>query len=287
MVRKDNGKKSAIKRRTVSAILLVLSAAAVFVLPYFFKSGFENDPFGDFYKLDREPSVGVITVWHIVSFKPYVGSLGTWIEKRAKEFLSAYNNLYFDIRSFSGDEAEAEYLRGVKPDIISFAYGKLDPGFLKKNEDQQPYAFPYCASGEVLLFDPFKADPNNFAELTERAGSAQDFKSGKVISCITDVRGAGDLYRAQIMGKCPYFEVTALGGKPELVQYIGIISTVADEKLPYVMAFIDYITGSEAQSSLTSIGLFPFSDAIEVKYEQDWLERLYHIVKDLGTPPLE
>ncbi|MBO4384127.1 MAG: hypothetical protein J5854_01740 [Clostridia bacterium] len=274
------------KRRIISVILLVLSAAAIPFLPFAFRAGAGNDPFGDFFAQKREPYVGVVTVWHIVSFKPYVGSLGSWLEARAKEYLSSYNNLYFEIRSYSKEDADAELRRGSAPDILSFAYGSADPCDLYSGDGTEPCAYPYCASGRVILFDPSKTDRMTDEEIAEKAGSVSDLKSGKAVSCITDIRGAGDLIRAQLMDKCPYFEIKPLGSDPELVQYIGIAGSIDEKKLPYAKAFIDHVTGKASQKTLPSIGLIPISDKVGAEYEQDWLEALYTIVKKYSPSPL-
>ncbi|MCR5610790.1 MAG: hypothetical protein K6F68_03050 [Clostridiales bacterium] len=285
MKKKDNARESNFKRRIVSTVLLVLSAAAVIILPVSFRSGFERDPFEDFFSSKTEPTVGIITVWHIVSFKPYVGSLGIWLNQRAKDFVSSYNNLYFEVKSFSPEDAKAELERGITPDIISFAYGTLQADDLLSNENLSALAYPYCASGQVIIFDPNKTDSQSEEEIIGSAGSEQEYKAGKAISCVTDIRGAGDLTRAQLVGKCPYFEIKALGGMDELVQYIGLFRSIAPEKIPYAAAFIDYLTDKKAQETLSSIGLIPVSNEANANYEQQWLNDLYSIIKGSGFPP--
>ncbi len=77
-------------RPILSILLLLISAAYVLYSPKLYEGGLNGDPYRAWLMHSKEPTVGVIKVWHIVDFKPYVGSLGSWIEKRAKAYSSRF-----------------------------------------------------------------------------------------------------------------------------------------------------------------------------------------------------
>ena len=119
-------------------------------------------------------------------------------------------------------------------------------------------------------------------EILAAAGTPEDFKNGRAPSCITDIRGAGDMERAQFMGKAPYFETESIEAGGELVQRIGITSSAGEEKLPYMLGFIEYLTAEEAQSALSKIGLLPVIGDIEPEFERDYLKDLYTMLLQNG-----
>ena len=122
--------------RVFALIALLASAAFVFTAPHYFSGKIGTDRSTDEFLIKTEPTVGVIEVWHIAEFKPFIGSLGVWLTKRASEFRSNYVNLYLNVRSLSPDEARLELGRGLVPDIISFAE---DTEFESYSENCVPY----------------------------------------------------------------------------------------------------------------------------------------------------
>ena len=279
---------SSIKKNTIrklSAIsLLALSIAFVFVAPQYFAGRIGTDHFRSFFTHRVEPSVGIIKVWHIVSFKPYIGSLGSWLNERAKEYSSGYINVYFSVRSISKEEAEEELKRGELPDVISFSDAS---GFERFVMDG---AVPFCRTGYFVVTEPNSTIGMSPEELIENAGSVSDFKKGKVGSCISDIRETGDLFRAQLIGECPYFEAIPYAKKEGAIQYLGLYKDISGEKVNYANGLIGYITGDKAQSKLSSIGLIPMSRTAKAEYEADWLNELYRVyypAKDDRTVLLE
>lgn len=259
----------------IAAAALIVSAVYVVISPNYYSTGLNRDNYREFFIQKAEPNVGIIKVWHIVKFKPFTGSLGTWLAKRADEYSGQFINLYFDVVSMTPDEAENELKRGESPDIISFARGMVSEELIKCIDGDE-CSLPYCASGYLLLYDPSALTDKTVKELIEKAGTEQDFKAGKAASCVCDIRAAGDLYRAQLAGKCPYFEAEPIkNAQNDLVQYVGLSSAIPEEKLKYAEGFMEFITGDSAQSKLSQIGLLPISRTAEAEYDIEWLGKLY------------
>ena len=141
--------------------------------------------------------------------------------------------------------------------------------------DGHLYAVPYCASGSLLLYDPNAALGLSSEQLTASAGTADEFKKGKAISCVCDIRAAGDLYRAGLTGNAPYFEAEPHeNAESTLVQYLGISRDIEGYKLKYALGLIGFLTTEKAQSKLCDIGLMPMLIGAHTSYDQPWLTEL-------------
>lgn len=267
-------------RRYAAALTLLASFAYIILAPRYFLPKLGTDPIREFYIHREEPTSCIINVWHIVTFKPYVGSLGSWLDSRAQKYSERYIGIYFSVKSYSPEEAESELRRGNRPDIISFAGGTLDEDMLFKGSAQA-----YCASGKLILYEPNSVIGLNRDDMISSSGTAQEFKAGKVPSCITDIRGAGDLYRAELLGKCPFFEAEPYDDGKPLVQYIGLYSAIDVEKIQYAEGFIEYILSAGIQSLISNIGLIPVDPDAEVKYDTDWLYEVYKCFDAGKIPP--
>ena len=279
-------KKRRNKRIAVSILLLVPQMLFLIFSPGLFKDKLNTDPYREWMQFKREPAVGVIKVWHIVGFKPYVGSLGKWLEDTANACSSGYIGIYFEVSSFTGEEAAEQLSRGVLPDVISFS-GDRPIELLQCIENgsdvYKKTDIPYCASGTVLVYDPIKADSDGLDELIKNAGTVDEFKKGKAVCSICDIRAAGDLARAQLLGKCPYFEVEPLRADARLVQRLGISAGIDPVKLPYAQKFIETALSPERQSALGRLGLIPANGETSVQYDENWLVKMREIVFESGV----
>ncbi len=151
---------------------------------------------------------GIITVWHIVGFKPYQGSLGTWLGKAALQLEKDHCGVYFEVDSIDMAEFEARIARGEQPDIFSFPLGclyaeqlcelDLDLPELRGNVadvgcyDGRLYAVPYTASGYLLihnqrLMQERGADSESMAEMLKNG--AVSAAGDAVQACIFGVAG--------------------------------------------------------------------------------------------------
>ena len=281
---KSNNGKHLSRRFTASVVILLLAGAFLFYAPGFFEKKLNADTYRQWMTPKKEPSVSIINIWHIVDFKPYVGSMGAWLTDKAMKVSDKYNNIHFSVNSYSMEDAQAQLSRGNYPDVISFCGDALsssellpfslpeEPANRSKDAKNEVYALPYCASGYLLIYA--QNSDTEFEGTLANAGTVDDFRKGKCQSCITDIRGAGDLYRATLIGKCPYFDAKPIKGERELVQYIGLYRSIDEKKLPYALDFIDYLETDGVQSSLSGLGLLPISKTAKTSYEQPWLEAL-------------
>ena len=66
---------------------------------------------------------GIISLWHIVGFKSYQGSMGAWLEKAAAALEKKHKGVYFEVESMTFSDYEARRERGEKADMYSFPLG--------------------------------------------------------------------------------------------------------------------------------------------------------------------
>ena len=273
------------KRIAAATALLIPQVLFLILSPAFFKDKLDSDPYSEWLQLERESAVSVIKVWHIVGFKPYAGSLGGWLKDVSESYSKAYFGIYIEVGSYTSEEANERLARGLKPDVISYSGERpteLLP-CLSSGENGVMYcALPYCASGRVLVYDPVKTDASDVDALINIAGTPEEFKKGRTDCYVCDIRGAGDLMRAQLLGKCPYFEVEPIGASNELVQYIGIVSDADPVKLPYLIGFVKEALSPECQSKLAQLGLIPADAETEVRFDEAWMDSLRDIVNESG-----
>lgn len=71
------------KRRIISLIMATAMVLYVIFIPQYLQDQLERDPYREWISPNDEPYSGIINVWHIVGFKPYLGSVGSWLKNRA------------------------------------------------------------------------------------------------------------------------------------------------------------------------------------------------------------
>lgn len=283
---KIKGKNRFVKR-LIGLIALIGAAIYVCVSPRWFSDGLHEDRYRQWLQRDAGRAAVIIDVWHIADFRPYVGSLGNWLKQRAEQYSKGYAGVYFNVSSYSPEDALEQLSRGSRPDVISISgdtfAGKAFRTFVR--EIEKTYALPYCASGSFLVYDPTAALNAELSSLAESAGTPDEFRRGKTASCICDIRGTGDLYRAELMGKCPYFEAEPIEGTLKY-QYLALFVGIDEKKLPYAAGFIEYALSIKAQSTLSAIGLIPADNTAKTDFEQEWLRKLYELSITQTPPPL-
>lgn len=115
----------------------------------------------------RETFSGIITLWHIVGFKPYQGSMGTWLSDKAAAFERKHFGIFINVTAMTPEEFEARIERGERADAYSFPLGwgyaerfqplpglKADllPSLAETGvQGDAAYALPYAMSGYLLL----------------------------------------------------------------------------------------------------------------------------------------
>ncbi|MCH5278894.1 MAG: hypothetical protein J1E60_03800 [Christensenellaceae bacterium] len=279
-------------QRIISFALIPAILLLLVYLPKFTDAMLGRDYYREWMEPKSEDFEGVITVWHVVGFKPYLGSLGSWLSERARSVEKKHFGVYFEVDSITVDEAAARISNGKFPDALSFPSGWCSGGELAVLEGEYDVdvssgmdmavlrAVPYCASCSVILYYPSKITAS---ELSEDPGMAQDnsledFKKGKVSCCLADARDSGDLQRALIAGKAEYFEVLPFLNETDLVQYLGTSADCEPAKLPYINELFNAALSEKAQSQLCSIGLMPLNERVERKYEQAFLGEAYGLI---------
>ena len=280
-------------QKTISVFLLTAVLLLLVFLPKITVELMDRPGYIDFFKPKQEPFGGVITCWHVVGFRPYLGSLGTWLKKYASKLEKKHYGVYLNVEVIELSEAEARLAEGRMPDLISFPAGLLPASALTALDgdfavDTEPgmaagslRAVPYAASCRLILYDPAKKTPEELAGSPETAAANtfDAFKKGKADCCITDVRGAGDVFRLLSAGKADYFDVLPFEERTDLVQFIGISADIRAEKLSYCCEFIALITAEQAQKELTELGLLPMNTAVEARFEQSFLADAYALIR--------
>lgn len=280
-----------IKRRLTAGIILLLEIMLLSLTPSYINAKLNEDTYRNWLTTETEPKTCIINVWHIVGFKPYIGSLGSFLKKQADEYSRGKIGIYFNVESYSPDEASEKLGRGMLPDVISFAGDSVDADMLYKlngtvgseasdTDNSLICALPYCASGRVMLCSPELSGASD-EELSALCGTPEEFKKGKASACICDIRAAGDIYRAGLMGSVPVFDARPAveAFYKDLVQYIGVYKTIDEYKLKYAVEYINTVAGQKAQSELCELGLLPISDDADADYEQAWIDALYELFK--------
>lgn len=116
---------------------------------------------------NQETFSGIITLWHIVDFKPYAGSLGTWLSDRAASFEKRHFGVFINVTAMTVEECAARMERGERADIYSFPMGW---GYMERfaalpaletalkpalegtgSQAGTAYGVPYAMSGYFLL----------------------------------------------------------------------------------------------------------------------------------------
>lgn len=115
----------------------------------------------------EETFSGIITLWHIVGFKPYQGSMGTWLSDRAAAFEKKHFGIFINVTAMTVEEWEARAARGERADAYSFPMGwgyaerfqplpaikaELLPALSDTGgQGGVTYAVPYAMGGYFLL----------------------------------------------------------------------------------------------------------------------------------------
>lgn len=287
----EKNRKHKIKSKLAAIAALAFCVLFVWFSPSLIKDGLMNDVYREWLEYKEEPAVGMIKIWHVVGFKPYVGSLGNWLQKRTDEFKKRFIGVYFEVSSYSVEDAKEQLARGNLPDLISFGNDVFDMDtFLELTEDNAEgefgvYAVPYCASGYFTIWDPSKTTGMSMDRIVQSAADDASFKKGKAASCICDIRGLGDIARAQLVGKCSYFEAEPYPEGGFLIQYLGIRNGADPAKIPYLKELIAYLSSEKAQSTLCGIGLLPVCAEAKRVYEQELIKKLDELFDRSILPP--
>ncbi len=278
--------------RFISILLIPVIILFIIYLPRYADTELHRNRFTEWLSREEEAYSGSISIWHVVGFKPYIGSMGTFLKSRAKAVEKKHFGVYIDIEAITLEEAEKRMLDGEFPDAISFPAGFLgseslrvftsdeasDFDFLPDLscgiQDSRLYALPYAASCEFIIYDPGKLDIADI-NTASVSGSMEEYKKNKVDCFIGDARTAGDLSRAAVAGKGRYFAAASVETETKLVQYLGIGKKCASVKIPYIIELFKSVFTEKAMTELCELGLFPFFAPEKYDYEQEYLLSAY------------
>ena len=188
---------------------------------------------------NTEQYQGIIEVWHIVGFKPYRGSLGSWVSNTAKQLEKRHSGVYLEVDSITMEEYEARIARGEQPDVFSFPLGsvfaeqlgELNTIFpaLRGNlaatgqYDGRLYGIPYAASGYLIvhnqrLMQERGADAESVSTLLKKgeANSAGDPVQACIWGIIGEVRPEEEFFQEKAVSA--FMDARAAGDLFQKVQ---------------------------------------------------------------------
>ncbi len=149
-------------RAIVAAALIVF---LVFAPPFLLRA-LGHDYYREWLAGTQENWSGVITLWHVVGFKPAQGSVTAYIESIAAKYERAHKGIYIEVTGLSPEAVKERLSRGERPHLWSFPAGALGAEELKTltmetppfagdlsplKQDQEVIALPYLYSGYFLL----------------------------------------------------------------------------------------------------------------------------------------
>lgn len=249
---------------------------------------------------DDEPFSGVITVWHIVRFRPYSGSVGTWLDGAGAKIEKAHFGVYFAVLAMTEDEAAGRFAAGGRADVYSYPAGAEVPAVCGR-------AVEYMRSGYVLVVNAEYAarrgleEPEDglvtrewLAAAVERmsftsgrravaalAGSGEAaaacgfgsdipdvsaYKSGAAAMAIVDVRTYADIMRAHERGALFESWAYPFTGYTDLIQYVAAAADAGADKLPYIAEFCGELMSPGRQTALAALGMIPAPEPGEAVY---------------------
>lgn len=187
----------------VLRVLLSAALIAFLVLaPGYLQQALGRNPYHELLSGEKEPWSGVITIWHIVGFKTYQGSITAYLESCAASYEKAHPGVYVEVLGMDLTGMEERLARGETPHVWSFPSGALYaqrlsplelgqlPGFVGNLapavEEGNTYAVPYLYSGYFLLGNTIVTQdkgltwPHNQEEITgQLLQQALDMAGGK------------------------------------------------------------------------------------------------------------
>ncbi len=297
-------------------IASILVGVYLFRMPPYLEAALEIRTYDDKFFVEETGYTGVITVWHVVGFKPYSGSLTAAVSSIAKSVEAEHYGVFFEITGMDEAEYAERTARGDAPDVLSFPLGLCYPDQFRAmdvfsaalTEDMKyagqwegnVYAVPSALSAHTVLVNTGlfqergvalpegERDEAWLAEAAATFASAEStgkgkqaqtiagdavaaaalglagevaaydaFQSGKAALAIADLRAAGELSALQTAGKGFAFEAFPLGAETALVQLLGIMRGIEEEKIPYAAALVEAMLSEAAGKTYWKLGMVP------------------------------
>lgn len=281
----------------VSALILI---ALYLILAPMLIRGLDGDVYRGWLEPRREPYTGVISVWHIVRFRPHGGSVGAWLDDICGSIEKRRFGIYFTVTALTEEDAEARLLRGERADVYSFASGADVPQlagepalFLRSGyvlavnaelAERRGLELPEDAlvTREWLLYAvekmSFTSGRRTVVPLSGSGAAAKAcgfsddiptvdaYRSGNAAMAMVDIRTYADLMRAHERGAL--FESCAypFTGFTDLEQFVCAAADAEAEKLPYIAELIELMLSAERQAGIAKLGLIPAVSVEEPEY---------------------
>lgn len=138
------------------------------LMPAYLNDALKERTYDEKFSPAEEPYTGIISVWHIVGFKPYSGSMSTALAAIAKGIERRHHGVFFDVIAMDEAEYTERLARGESPDLLSFPLGVCYPDQLSTFDelpveciskdmaavgewDGKIYALPYAMSAHALI----------------------------------------------------------------------------------------------------------------------------------------
>ncbi len=279
-------------KKVLTYVIMIAVLALLVLLPRTIGQLSDSESLFDSLLPKKEPYIGMITIWHVVGFRPFTGSLSRWLVSYAEKLEKKHPGVYFDVIALTVSEADKRIANGELPDLISFPAGYISCSMLERLDQDFPYdvstgcadgsiyAAPYAASCDLVVYytDEISEGELDKELIAECDHSPEEFKKHDTAFVVTDARQAGDLLRLSEDGRIDNIGICAFASKTDHVQYIAITKNTRLEKLICCEEFIELITSPAVNQTLSSLGLMPFCSNDNVKYEYDFLEKSYALL---------
>lgn len=283
--------------RFISIVLIPIIILFIVFLPRCVDDELHRNRFEEWLDHEKEEYTGSISVWHVVGFRPYIGSVGNIIKDAAKSVEKRHFGVYITVTALSAEDAAQRMANGEFPDALSFPAGFIDESRLRAfTEDETAgferladlsggelnsviYALPFTASCELVIYCQSKVSSDEIDIEQAEQNSLEDFKKGSVSCCVADARAVGDLMRKVLAGKADYFDVLPLDRGSKLVQYLGISRDCIEVKIPYINELFSGLFSEKKQKELCELGLYPLAREAELVYEQQFLSEAYEMLR--------
>ena len=138
-------------RAVLAALLVVFLVSA----PPLLSRELARNPYREFLRGEEDtPGFrGILTVWHVVAFKPAQGSITTLLSGAGARYEAQHDGVYIEVTGMDAAAAGERIARGQRPDIWSVGYASLgDYTFLPITLDNPALRgglSPYKVAGEV------------------------------------------------------------------------------------------------------------------------------------------
>ncbi|HWR23940.1 MAG TPA: hypothetical protein VN366_10760 [Feifaniaceae bacterium] len=113
------------------AVVAVALIAFLVLSPPRLLEALGHDYYKEWLSGTREDWNGVITLWHVVGFKPAQGSITAYIESVAAKYEKEHKGIYIEVLGLAPEAAAERLSRGERPHLWSFPAGGLDLNELK------------------------------------------------------------------------------------------------------------------------------------------------------------